>query len=709
MNKVTDITVGNIIEDIQNNKRYRIISIIEDNVELCEMNTPRLNIIVLSLQSILDLYACGDVILVPEDRMVFDTDKLSEKQREAYQKRRDMMRDVVNMCFPSFIFLYHKSSKQTIIEITKKYNCSQSTFWRICTKYFQSGMNNAVLVNAKFVDPAGRKHYKYTKKTGRKSKNIASGVLIDEQTKKYFNEALNAYKSQRQRTLKNAFDAMNALHYRTSEVIDDKISVTLLPSDQRPTWGQFYYYANKHLTKQERDQIKTSQQEQRNNKRLLISDAQNEVYGPGDMVEIDACETDISLVSCINPNQTIGRPVVYFMIDVFSRIILAASIAFDNNSVLGITNLFLNLVDNKKEFCTKYGLTYEDDAIWPSNIIPRRVRLDRASELKGKEFNRICGELGIEKQLLPGASGSLKGIVEQSFHQMHVSQSVHLENYGLIEKRYDSQHHKEATLNIEQYTRMVINFVLTHNQKYNATYPLTREMIEHGIKPIPALIWQFGVEKYGNPRPISAKEQYLYTLMVPIKASLSRRGIFHKGLWYLPNEDVELTREMFNIGNKRIPFTARMDMRDISAIYYLRNNKLISAPLNKMLTGNADYSGMTMKQWEDYRKAKSKMNAEGKIHNEELSSFRYVVNESVVESAKKDAFSHSENIRIARENEKQRKAIDNRISIRLDDTLQPTDTTQKDADTNLKETEHRNSLKEYSSWEEAIEDFCENN
>lgn len=96
---------------------------------------------------------------------------------------------------------------------------------------------------------------------------------------------------------------------------------------------------------------------------------------------------------------------------------------------------------------------FDNPAMWQSNIIPRRLRVDRGSEFKSKEFNRICNELGIEKQIVPGASGSLKGIVEQSFHQMHSKQNPHLENYGLIEKRYDSNHHKEATLNIKQYTK----------------------------------------------------------------------------------------------------------------------------------------------------------------------------------------------------------------------------------------------------------------
>lgn len=131
-------------------------------------------------------------------------------------------------------------------------------------------------------------------------------------------------------------------------------------------------------------------------------------------------------------------------------------------------------------------------------------------------------------------------------------------------------------------------------------------MIQNKIEPIPAKLWQYGVNKYGKPRPIPVLEQYLYDLMTPVKAKISRRGISYKNLWYLPSNDPELAKEMFSVGTKKIPFEVRIDNRDVGAIYYKRDNKLIYAPLNKQITGNADYAGMTYKEYEDFRKAKAR-------------------------------------------------------------------------------------------------------
>lgn len=104
--------------------------------------------------------------------------------------------------------------------------------------------------------------------------------------------------------------------------------------------------------------------------------------------------------------------------------------------------------------------------------------------------------------------------------------------------------------------------------------------------------------------------------MTPIKAKISKRGISYKGLWYFAPNDKRLMSEMYAAGTRRMPFEVRMDMRDVGAIYYIRNSKLVKIPLNVLITGNSDYKGLTMKQYEEYYSAKKKMQAKGRIDNE---------------------------------------------------------------------------------------------
>lgn len=544
----------------------------------------------------------------------------------------------------------------------------KTAFWECLRKYLQSGMDKSSLMDKRFLGHNKGKVYEFQNKPGRKSDYFEdSGVIIDDVIEGYFQEALKDYKSGRQKTLKSVYEKMNNKHFTKTEMVNGVPTMILLPVFERPTFRQFYYYVQKHLSEEEKAVIKTSKAEVRNDKRLLLSDIMEGVKGPGDMVEIDACEADVSLVSELNPNQSIGRPIVYFMVDVFSRVILAMSVALDNNSVLGVTNLFLNLADDKREYCQKYNLDFHNEKVWPSQIIPRRVRVDRGAEFKSKEFERVCRCLGIEKNIVSGGSGSLKGLVEQTFHQMHVSQNVHLENNGLIEKRHDSQHHLEATLTISQYTQMVINFVITHNQQYLETYRLTKEMVENDIRSIPAELWQYGIEKYGSPRYISNKMQFYYDLMTPKAAKITRKGISFKGLYYIPENDELMGHQMFTAGKKGESLKIKIDLRDISKIYYTRNNEVFVARLNEHVSGNSEFGGLTMKQWDDYRKKMGKMKMEGKVYNDALLSYRYAINELIVKDAGKSTVSKQRDMKEARELEKQRIALDNKIAKRITD------------------------------------------
>lgn len=619
------------------------------------MDISSFNLMLMSIPAIMTMLSDGSLEIEKEEPVVFDIENYSEAVQDTYHKRLSMINEINLAYGPNYIELIDRKHRAKYNEIRLKYGMPRNTFNRICTNYFQSGMNNYALLDKRALGEKKQNAYHYVAKPGKKaSAGVSSGVVLTDEVRSYFEEALREYKSGRQKTIRSAFDRMNNLYFTRVEMINGKQTIVLAPQSERPTLRQLQYYFGKNLTEQEKDLIKTSAAEQRNNKRLIISDSLNGVMGPGDMVEIDACEADVSLVSSVDPDKTVGRPIVYFMIDVYTRIILAVSVAFDNNSILGVTNLFLNLADDKKKYCERNGMGFSDDALWPSNIIPRRLRVDRGSEFKSKEFDRICVELGIEKQIVSGASGSLKGIVEQSFHQMHTRQNVHLEDYGLIEKRYDSLHHKEASLNIEQYTKMVINFVLMHNQQYMENYPITKKMIKENVRPIPAELWEYGVKEYGSPRPIANLEQYLFTMMKPVAAKVSRRGISYKQLWYLNEEDRVLAQEMFKAGKKMVPFKVRMDMRDVGAVYYLRNDKLMQARLNPYLTGNADYDGLTMKEYEDYLKKKSEMKAAGRIHNQNISAFNYLVNEQVVDEAKKPKLSDPKNMRGVNEAEKQK-------------------------------------------------------
>lgn len=50
-------------------------------------------------------------------------------------------------------------------------------------------------------------------------------------------------------------------------------------------------------------------------------------------------------------------------------------------------------------------------------FIPQELRTDHGAEYTSEDMRRVGREIGMNIVLAPPATGSMKGIVEQSFHQ----------------------------------------------------------------------------------------------------------------------------------------------------------------------------------------------------------------------------------------------------------------------------------------------------
>lgn len=272
-------------------------------------------------------------------------------------------------------------------------------------------------------------------------------------------------------------------------------------------------------------------------------------------MEVDAWEADIYLRSEADPSKTIGRPYVYSMVDVCTGAIVAVSVAFENNSMLGLTNLFLNLFDDMERVAEKYGMKIPAES-FPSNFIPHIVRCDRGSDFISDKFEKLCRHLDINREPVTGATGSYKGIVEQSFNQFRMHTSGYLEGKGLIQKRYDSDHKETARLTKWDFTRLVLEFVVFHNNHILKDYLVGKKMVDAGIQPSPVNLWKyFGDERFA-PRPIpeNGMNQILFDLLEEASATLSTGGIVFRDLKYMNFNDYELMSRIEAAARKSVQF-----------------------------------------------------------------------------------------------------------------------------------------------------------
>ena len=560
---------------------------------------------------------------------------------------------------PLYEKLYGKTTKTNLKKTMEDLGIQRDAAWRAIRRFLQSGLDMAAIVDGRSLRSGKRNPYKYSKKTGHPTMNaLGKGVPLTDEIRTYFDEAIKDFLIGRAKTKKDAYMTMIEKHFINEEETPTGIRVSVLPDNLRPTLKQFLNYTRVRVPQEEIDKAKTSAREQRNNKRLLLSDNLQGVMGPGDLWEVDECEIDLSLVSVENPSVTVGRPIVYVMIDVYTRMIVAYSVAFDNNSVLGITNCFLNLLDDKQELCNRFGIQIGANE-WPSKILPLRLRSDYGAEYISHAMDTICCKLGVAKELVSPATGSLKGQVEQLFHQIHAAQNSLLEGKGLIEKRYDSNHHQEAILNIQEFEAVLLTYIVGHNRKYMEKYPLTKDMRQQNVEPCPIDLWKYGVSLNGSPRPITNEVMFRHSLLLPVKASVGRAGITFKGLFYINLQDEALLRDMYlasTHGKKKLE-SACIDPRNIGHLYYIREGKLMTASLNYKKTGMKEYEGMTLSEYNALHNKKKDDDAIGRETNLQMDiAIRDRQAKIVSEAQKRHLSPSTENLRANRAAEKKARA-----------------------------------------------------
>ena len=647
--RVTDIIT---IEQTQ----YRVIGYRAGLFSLCEMNTKKLTIFLLPSKDLVKWATEGAARV---EKSNSSNILLPDLKDENYLKKQALMQFIMQEYGPLYEKLYGKTTKTNLKKTMEDLGIQRDAAWRAIRRFLQSGLDMAAIVDGRSLRSGKRNPYKYSKKTGHPTMNaLGKGVPLTDEIRTYFDEAIKDFLIGRAKTKKDAYMTMIEKHFINEEETPTGIRVSVLPDNLRPTLKQFLNYTRVRVPQEEIDKAKTSAREQRNNKRLLLSDNLQGVMGPGDLWEVDECEIDLSLVSVENPSVTVGRPIVYVMIDVYTRMIVAYSVAFDNNSVLGITNCFLNLLDDKQELCNRFGIQIGANE-WPSKILPLRLRSDYGAEYISHAMDTICCKLGVAKELVSPATGSLKGQVEQVFHQIHAAQNSLLEGKGLIEKRHDSNHHQEAALNIQEFEAVLLTYIVGHNRKYMEKYPLTKDMRQQNVEPRPIDLWKYGVSLNGSPRPITNEVMFRHSLLLPVKASVGRAGITFKGLFYINLQDEALLRDMYlasTHGKKKLE-SACIDPRNIGHLYYIREGKLMTASLNYKKTGMKEYEGMTLSEYNALHNKKKDDDAIGRETNLQMDiAIRDRQAKIVSEAQKRHLSPSTENLRANRAAEKKARA-----------------------------------------------------
>ncbi len=172
------------------------------------------------------------------------------------------------------------------------------------------------------------------------------------------------------------------------EPLRDGTLVPTLPlPEQLPTFGQYLYWYRKD---RDPDQAKRRREGQRTydlNYRAIRGDSTSTAFGPGSSYEIDSTVGDVCLVSSRDPRLIIGRPIIYVVVDTFSRLVVGFTVGLEGPSWRSAVLAFTNVTTDKVEFCASMGLEIMPDE-WPVEHLPEPVLADRG-ELKGRNADLL--------------------------------------------------------------------------------------------------------------------------------------------------------------------------------------------------------------------------------------------------------------------------------------------------------------------------------
>ena len=363
--------------------------------------------------------------------------------------------------------------------------------------------------------------------------------------------------------------------------------------------------------------------------------------GPGSIFQIDATIGDVYLVSSLDRNWIIGRPVIYFVIDVFSRLIVGLSVALEGPSWLGAMLALENVSTDKVVFCAQYDISIEESE-WPVSHLPEALMADRG-ELEGYNADHLVNAFNITVHNTAPYRGDLKGIVEQHI-DLSNEKIIHWIP-GRVRKRErgDRDYRLDATLTLHEFQKLMVLSALDHNNEQRLNdYRKDEYMIADHVEPYPIDLWNWGIRNRSGHLRKPDIETVRLNLLPEAEASVTQTGISFANLKY--SSELAQREQWFERAGEKGSWKIRVahDPRTRNRIYLrLDGGKRIETchllPADKTFLDRNWYETM-----EEFELRKQKNEASRTRHHQSRARFHAATNQVVTAANEQTAkYSHT--------------------------------------------------------------------
>jgi putative transposase len=462
-----------------------------------------------------------------------------------YIKHRDKAWEIIQPLVEVGIHkLFNRKERGRLItELAKHTKHKKHTFYFHLRRYWQRGC----VKNALFPDWHNCGSVKDRKDHGNKRGRPSTKTLrlgqptgrnVTPQDEEYFRGGINEFKIKGGANLPSTWQMIKEQYYSTGEyelsdgLEGQNLVPVLLPPGEIPTFEQFKYFYYKTRNPSQEIIIQEGQNEYDRNVRPVLDDSTKMAFGPGAVYQIDATVGDIYLVNDLNREHLIGRPVIYIVIDTFSRLIVGFAVTLEGPSWAGAKIALENAFMNKVEFCAGLGINITEDK-WPVQGLCESLLGDNG-EIKGYNANSLVNPMGIRVSNAAVFRPDWKAIVERNFR---TTKGLYVDFIpGVVRPRRKvrgQDYRLEARLSLLGFRQLMAVCVLHYNNSYYIKdYPMDPHMIQMKVKPIPSELWQYGMEHLTGRLQGFNHDRLLKNLLPTGRASVRRDGIYFNGLSY---------------------------------------------------------------------------------------------------------------------------------------------------------------------------------
>lgn len=433
-----------------------------------------------------------------------------------------------------------------ITKIASKTGKSKQHIYDLLRRFWQYGQTkNALLPLYKNSGAPAKKRLGHSVnqpklgKPSNKSKKIGKkiGIRITKDIEMKFRRGAKRFydKKNKRKSLKKAFQRILETYFHIGYELKDGILIPILPpAEELPTFQQFrYWYEKYYYDAAQSTNNRFGEKSFNLNSRELLGDATSIAFGPGSVYQIDATIADIYIVSWLNRIKIVGRPVIYVVIDVFSRMIVGVSVLLEGPSWYGAMLALDNVVEDKVGYCARHGITIHPDE-WKGNALPEVILADRG-EFEGYNVESLINNFRIIVQNTAPYRADWKSIVERHFG-IATEKFIKYSPGGVIKEkvRGDRDYRLDAIYTLHEFESLVISHVLNYNEAHELKYYRKDEFqIADEVERFPIDLWNWGMETRTGHLQTYQRDIVRLNLLPRKEVSVTAQGIhFSHQLYY---------------------------------------------------------------------------------------------------------------------------------------------------------------------------------